>query len=514
MLGTTVGSYRITDQIAVGGMGTVYRAEHTLIGRVAAVKILHPELSGNREIVNRFFNEAKATTTIKHPGIVEVFDFGYMPSGHAFLVMEFLEGEPLSHRIKLRGTTSEPEAALLMRGVCSALAAAHAKGIVHRDLKPDNIFVVPDPDSPTGERTKILDFGIAKLTDIGLAGTATKTGAVMGTPTYMSPEQCKGTGQVDHRADLYSIGCMLYELISGRPPFKNEGAGELIGSHLFVEPDPLSLHAQVSPQLEGLVMSLLQKRPELRVQTALELAQLLVQIAQLHGWTANAADPLGRFSMPYMASPSAATRASFTPVQFTPARQPTNQPTTPTPAPPQSYTAPGIVEPPKPTTLSGGAGESQISYPAKSKTGLVIAVSAVLAIAAGIAVFIAVSGTAPGTGETKPANAPTVRATPTETAKPPEPKPSDTTAVGTTKSGDTTKAVDTTKPDTTKAVETTKPDTTKPDPTKSVDTTKPATTKPETTKPTKPITTKPTKPTKPTTTKPTTTKPDLLETDI
>src|SRR3954463_6001634 len=189
-------------------MGTVYRAEHTLIGKIAAVKILHPEMSSNRDIVNRFFNEARATTSIKHPGIVEVFDFGYMASGHAYLIMEFLDGMPLSQRLRRRGPMSEGEAALLLRGVCVALAAAHDKGVVHRDLKPDNIFVVPDPESVSGERTKILDFGIAKLTDIGLgAGGGTRTGAVMGTPAYMSPEQCRGTGDVDYRADLYSIGC-------------------------------------------------------------------------------------------------------------------------------------------------------------------------------------------------------------------------------------------------------------------------------------------------------------------
>ena len=129
MIGTQAGSYRITDVIAVGGMGSVYRAEHTLIGRVAAVKVLHPEMSASRDIVNRFFNEARATTSIKHPGIVEVFDFGYLESGHAYLVMEFLDGQPLAARNKARGAIPEGEAATLLRSVCSALAAAHAKAI-------------------------------------------------------------------------------------------------------------------------------------------------------------------------------------------------------------------------------------------------------------------------------------------------------------------------------------------------------------------------------------------------
>ena len=123
MEGTIVGSYRITDKIAVGGMGTVYRAEHTLIGRIAAIKVLHAEMTVSRDIVQRFFNEAKATSTIKHPGIVEVFDFGYMDSGHAFLVMEYLEGQTLSQRIRSRGRLPEGEAAMLLRGVCTALAA-------------------------------------------------------------------------------------------------------------------------------------------------------------------------------------------------------------------------------------------------------------------------------------------------------------------------------------------------------------------------------------------------------
>jgi serine/threonine-protein kinase len=315
--GEHVGSYRILETISAGGMGTVYRAEHTLIGKIAAVKILHPELSSNRDIVNRFFNEAKATTSIKHPGIVEVFDFGYMASGHAYLIMEFLDGMPLSQRMRMRGAISEGEAALILRGVCIALAAAHAKGVVHRDLKPDNIFVVPDAESALGERTKILDFGIAKLTDLGLApGGATRTGAVMGTPTYMSPEQCRGSGDVDFRADLYSIGCILFELVTGRPPFTEVGAGELIAAHLVMTPEsPSRFVAGLSLETESLIMTLLAKRPEQRVQSANELAQHLTVIAQRHGWLTpgNA----GRSAqLPRLAGPHARTEAIVLPPGF------------------------------------------------------------------------------------------------------------------------------------------------------------------------------------------------------
>jgi serine/threonine-protein kinase len=284
-IGETVGNYRILRKLSTGGMGTVYYAEHTLIGRSAAVKVLHPELSGSKEIVNRFFNEAKATTSIKHPGIVEVFDYGYLASGDGYLIMEFLEGMSLAHRLKAGVRYGEGEAAILVRGVCSALAAAHQKGIVHRDLKPDNIFLVDDPEAPIGERPKVLDFGIAKLTDIGLASAATKTGAVMGTPTYMSPEQCRGTGDVDHRADLYSLGCILYELSCGRPPFKALGAGELIGAHQHLKPSPPSKHnPNISPDMEALIVSLLDKDPACRVQSAPELGRLLAKIAIKHGY--------------------------------------------------------------------------------------------------------------------------------------------------------------------------------------------------------------------------------------
>ncbi len=428
MLGATLGNYRITGKVADGGMGVVYRAEHTLIGRIAAVKILHPELSQNQSIVERFFNEARATTKIKHPGIVEVFDFGNLPTGQGYIVMEFLDGEPLAHAMRRRGRYSEGEAAVLMRGVCSALAAAHAKGIVHRDLKPDNIFVVPDPEAPVGYRTKILDFGIAKLTDIGLATSSTKTGAVMGTPTYMSPEQCKGTGKVDHRADLYSIGCILYELLAGRPPFMHTGAGELIGAHLFMQPEPLSWHAQLTPELEALVMALLAKDPAQRVQTAAELASHLVRIAQVAGWVAMSHAEAIRQSIAYIDAPMPTPTGAQ--AQALPATIPLNRGSTgipvaqPTPAPSGpievdrsgSYSqragshslptrapmptpsgaahaplptpahagavAPIPTSPPTPTTLSGAASQTSEAMPVRrSRVGLWIALGSAVAAA-------------------------------------------------------------------------------------------------------------------------------------
>ena len=375
MLGTVVGNYRLTAKIAEGGMGTVYRAEHTTQGKPAAIKLLHPELSHNRSIVDRFFNEAKATTSIRHPGIVDVFDSGYLPSGNAYLVMEFLEGEPLSRYLKRRGgRIPEAEAAWLIRGLCSPLAAAHGKNIVHRDLKPDNVFMVPDPSDPLGVRTKVLDFGIAKLSGSEFASSKTRTGSVLGTPTYMSPEQCKGTGDVDHRADLYSLGCMLYELLCGRPPFVSEGAGELIGAHLFVAPDSPRVYApSVSAGMEALVVSLLAKNRDQRPSSATALGEQLGTIARASGGWAAMTAPVPRPSRPQMADAAtmmdplgmpgsgpvrAAARDSNPSFAGTPMPMPAGMRHTPMPTPPPPgpgmYAAPGHgMYTPQPTPMHG-----------------------------------------------------------------------------------------------------------------------------------------------------------------
>ena len=428
MIGTIVGSYQITSVLSAGGMGTVYGAKHNLIGRMAAVKILHPEYSTNRDIVNRFFNEARATSSIAHPGIVEIFDFGYLEDGKAYLVMEFLDGEPLSYRIR-RGRMEEPRLAFLLRSACGALAAAHAKGIVHRDLKPDNIYIVRDPDNPYGERTKLLDFGIAKLTDIGMAGTATKTGAVMGTPTYMSPEQCRGTGDVDARADIYSMGCVLYELVAGRPPFTQQGAGELIGAHLYAMPETPSKFAPVSPGLEAMIMRCLAKDPAARPQTAAELGSELARLTGISSspnvmnmgvgaglppvpisnhntptaFTPSGQLPQFRSQLPMPApmptpdprmtpGPQLTPNPHFTPAPQSNPSQPYAQTAySPTPyqtAPPLSQPHVGVTS----TTLGGAA--SQITHaPAPRKSGVWITVGALSAVAIGAGVFFATQST-------------------------------------------------------------------------------------------------------------------------
>src|SRR5215470_2721331 len=270
--GTQIGAYRVLRQIGEGGMGSVWLAEHIALGRRAALKMLHPEFSNRPDIVTRFFNEARAATAIPDPGIVQIFDFGQHVDGSAYIVMELLDGEPLDRRLEREGALSLVDGLRLMRQVASTLGAAHARGIIHRDLKPENIYIVRDPEVPGGERAKVLDFGIAKLAG-DRAGIKTQTATVMGTPTFMSPEQCRGTGQVDQRSDVYALGCVLFTLVTGRPPFNADGAGEIIAMHLREPaPAPSQLRPGIPPELDQLVLRCLAKHPAQRFATAGELA--------------------------------------------------------------------------------------------------------------------------------------------------------------------------------------------------------------------------------------------------
>jgi hypothetical protein len=279
--GAQVGAYRVLRRIGEGGMGAVWLAEHAMLGRRAAVKVLHSEYSNSSEIVTRFFNEARAATAIPDPGIVQIFDFGQHLDGSAYIVMELLDGEPLDRRLARYGALGLKDALRIMRQVASTLGAAHSGGIVHRDLKPENVFIVRDPEVPGGERAKVLDFGIAKLVGEH-GGIKTKTQAVMGTPTYMSPEQCRGAGQVDHRSDVYAMGCMLFALLTGRPPFDAEGVGEIIAMHLREPPPaPSSLRPGVSAAVDQLVLRCLAKDPAQRFAHGGELAAAIGSLLTL-----------------------------------------------------------------------------------------------------------------------------------------------------------------------------------------------------------------------------------------
>jgi serine/threonine-protein kinase len=282
VIGERYGNYQAISLLGEGGMGAVYLAEHPGIGRRVAVKVLRSEMDHDPQLLTRFLNEARAANAIRHPNIIEVLDSGTTPRGASYLVMELLEGEALSARIKRLSRLDEKSAIEIAMQTALGLGAAHAKGITHRDLKPDNLFIIPEPTDVGRERVKILDFGIAKLHKLAGDSLKTRTGTLMGTPIYMSPEQCLGTREVDHRSDVYSLGVILFELLAGRPPFVSEGFGELLSMHLHEPPPSLrELAPQVTPQTEQVVLRMLAKKPEARFSSMAEVRAALAAAGKL-----------------------------------------------------------------------------------------------------------------------------------------------------------------------------------------------------------------------------------------
>jgi serine/threonine-protein kinase len=262
-------------------MGVVYEAEHTLIGRQVAVKLLHPDLARRPEVVERFGREARAATAIRHANIIEVTDMGRTPAGQPFLVMELLEGTPLARL--LEGGRRIPAGRLLgiMDQVLDALDAAHGKGIVHRDLKPDNVFLIRH--AGRDDFVKLLDFGISKMTGAAGGGVSiTRTGSMLGTPQYMAPEQAMGLKDLDHRVDLWAVGVMLYEACTGRPPFPGENYNEVLYAILSrTLPPPRTIKPDVDPALERVILRAMAKERNDRYATA---AELRAALAVAGGW--------------------------------------------------------------------------------------------------------------------------------------------------------------------------------------------------------------------------------------
>ena len=299
VVGRTLGNYRLLEVLGKGGMGVVYRGEHALLGRKAAIKVLRGDLSRRADIVARFFNEARATSQVSHPSIVSCLDFGHDRGGSAFIVMELLEGENLRDRLDRVERLPWTRAVTIARQVASALGAAHRLGVVHRDLKPDNIFLVEDPDVLGGERAKVLDFGIAKLADETGVGNVfkTRTGSLIGTPVYMSPEQCRGAGDVDERTDIYSLGCVLYQMVCARPPFVGQGHGDLITMHMTVPPTPpRQLEPTVPEWLEHVLLRMLVKNPDERYADMAEVTADLERLGALPSSTPSPV-PVGRLAL-------------------------------------------------------------------------------------------------------------------------------------------------------------------------------------------------------------------------
>ncbi len=294
------GRYRLTRPLGEGAAGDVWCAESELFGAVA-VKVLHKSLAQDQQVVARFVAEARAASSIAHPNVVRVFDLGH--EDHVpFMVMELCEGETLGNVVACRGAVGVEYACELLVQILGALEAAHAVGIVHRDLKPANIMVLhPSPDRAL---VKVLDFGIAKSVH---AGDSEDDGLVFGTPSYMAPEQIASRG-VDHRADIYAAGAVLYELLTGRPPFFGTTSADVMTAVLSWPPKPLKFYDRSLPAaLDRLVLTCLAKNPADRPATARELAQLLLDYAP----------------SPRTASPGDADRISHAPVLLQPSRMDT-----------------------------------------------------------------------------------------------------------------------------------------------------------------------------------------------
>jgi hypothetical protein len=282
VVGTRIGRYETRTLIGRGGFGLVFAARDVELDRDVALKVLLPEHTFDAQLMQRFFQEARAAAKIEHPAIVTIHDFGRITGtnspfdGSAYIAMEMVRGEGLAARLQRAGRLSVAHTIAFGRQIASALGAAHRAGIIHRDLKPDNLMLARDPVAPLGERIKVLDFGIAKLAEASLQQQQVRTGHVaFGTPRYMSPEQYRSAGTVDCRTDIYALGCILFELVTGRPPFDGDFV-QLLELHTFGERPPMRALAPDAPiWLEALVASMIAPDPAARPSTMDEVEQAL-----------------------------------------------------------------------------------------------------------------------------------------------------------------------------------------------------------------------------------------------
>lgn len=260
LLGVTLGDYRIEEEVGRGGMGVVYRAVHPLIGRKVAVKVLRPEFADDPEQVSRFLKEAQALSAVKHRGVIDIISFGNLPSGSQYMVMEYLEGEALDALLLRESPLSVTRAMALVEEVLDALSAAHRCGVVHRDIKPANVFMLTQSN---GTRVvKLVDFGLARRTAVELMDRKGERSSLMaGTPEYISPEQAMGLAATP-RSDLYAVGVMLFEMLSGVLPFADAGVVELLDAHVN-RPAPLvsSRVTSIPESVDALVASMPRRAP-------------------------------------------------------------------------------------------------------------------------------------------------------------------------------------------------------------------------------------------------------------
>ncbi len=298
-----LGRYEITRRIGQGGMGAVYEATHKLIGKRVAVKVLLDKYAQKSQVVARLEQEARLASSIGHENIIDITDFGQTSDGRTFVVMEFLEGESLGSAISREGPMEEQRAINVGYQIASALGAAHQKGVIHRDVKPDNVFLLKRRDQ---DYVKVVDFGISKSIRLDEEGGAesprlTQTGMVLGTPLYMSPEQARGDESLDHRIDIYALGVILYELVTGEVPFKGNNYLSIISQVINEDPTPpRDLRPELSPDLESVIMKALSKDRDKRYQTMEEIADDLATLRADDGAsTARSRITASRFRRPW-----------------------------------------------------------------------------------------------------------------------------------------------------------------------------------------------------------------------
>ncbi|HSD90483.1 MAG TPA: protein kinase [Kofleriaceae bacterium] len=273
--GQSIGSYRILQKIGTGGMGAVYLAEHPLIGKKVALKVIHRELATNKEVVQRFFQEAKAVTKIGNEHIISIHDFGMTPEGDHFYIMEYLEGQTLAQVLQKDTVLPTMRALHIGAQIGAALAAAHSAGVIHRDLKPDNVMLTPrlgDKDFVV-----LLDFGLAKMSIGGPGAVKTAAGVLLGTPQYMSPEACESRGNLDHRTDIYALGILLFQMTTGMLPFDGETMGEVLVKQVTqLPPPPRGFNPSIPPSVEQIILRCLAKNPDARFPTMIALREALL----------------------------------------------------------------------------------------------------------------------------------------------------------------------------------------------------------------------------------------------
>ena len=394
--GQQVGEYVVDDKIGEGGFGTVFKATHPVIGKEVALKVLNRQYSAQPEMLSRFVAEARAVNQIRHRHIIDIFGFGQLEDGRHYYVMEYLSGMPLDEYLTDCGRISLTETIPMLRSVARALDAAHAKGIAHRDLKPENIYLAHDNDGSLFP--KLLDFGIAKLLTAGSPQShKTRTGAPMGTPMYMSPEQCRGR-DVDHRTDIYAFGIVTYQMLTGEVPFDGEDYMEILLKQISEEaPPPTSINPELPASVDNALAWMLNKDPAERPPNLVTAVRSLEEAAESAG-------------IPYLAAPEPTGVYSASTSSVVSQK---------TPAVVQSIPATGPGDAPSAPTANASAA---IAPSARGKSRLLMFGGAIVAACvAGVVAFAVISGSK-GDDKPAPSQPPVVKQQPA-VLPPPEPTP-------------------------------------------------------------------------------------------